>query len=101
MVTVLKIINPLALPGLIFSGFIRVPFKEFFWTTLFLNIIHAIVFSLIGYYSGVISNRILQYFGIGKYFIVPVIVILVVLAYYLVGLIYKLIVKKINLDSIS
>lgn len=96
IVTIVKLINPIAMPGLIFCGFINVPFKKFFITTLLLNIIHAIIFSFLGYYSGIAVNTFLKYLKIGEYLIIPIIVILTAILYFLLKKESKIITKKFN-----
>jgi membrane protein DedA with SNARE-associated domain len=64
---VTKIVPPLPSPGIILSGFVKIPFKKFFWTYLIFNILYAAIFVLLGYYSGIAVSTFSHYFKLTEY----------------------------------
>jgi membrane protein DedA with SNARE-associated domain len=71
-----KTVPPFPVPGIILSGFMKVPFKRFFWVYLAFNIIYAVVFVALGYYAGLAANLSLKYFKLGE-LLLPIAVVLV------------------------
>lgn len=77
---IFKITPVLPLPGLILTGFMKVPFFTFLATAFIFNLISAIVFSSLGFYSGIAVSRITAYFNLTQ-IIIPIIIILIVIIY--------------------
>ena len=89
-----KTIPPLPIPGIILSGYVKIPFKKFFWTYMFYNVIYAIIFVSLGYYSGFAVNTVLHYLKLGEYiFLASLITFLI---FYLIT---KGIIKRYSVDS--
>jgi len=62
-----KTVPPLPLPGIVISGFAKVPFRKFFFIDLIYNIFYAIFFVALGYYSGIITDTSLRLFKLGQF----------------------------------
>jgi membrane-associated protein len=92
-IILIKSVPPLPLPGIIISGFMKMPFKKFFWIDLIYNIFYAILFITLGYYSGLVTNMSLKYFKLGEY-ILPIAVILTIIVYILIRRVSAAIVKN-------
>jgi len=92
-ISLIKLVPPLPLPGLILTGFLKVNFKKFFLIALIFNIIFGSLFVLLGFYSGITVNVILKYLKLGEY-VLPLALILGVAVYLLVNFISKKISKK-------
>lgn len=82
-IILIKSIPPLPLPGIIISGFMKMPFKKFFWIDLIYNILYAILFIALGYYSGLVTNMSLKYFKLGE-LLIPIAIILIIGVYLLI-----------------
>jgi membrane protein DedA with SNARE-associated domain len=62
-----KLIPGFAIPGILLAGFMKVPFKKFFSTSLPFDIVAAILFTLAGFYSGIGIGTLLKYLELEKY----------------------------------
>jgi membrane-associated protein len=76
----IKLCPMIPIPGLILSGFTKIPFKKFLFYDILFNVIFSVIFVLFGYYFGSLINSIFKYFRIGQYSIVGV-VLLVLIVY--------------------
>jgi len=77
-----------AIPGLSLAGFVKMHFKKYWWVITITNLFVAIFITALGFYSGVAINTIAQYFKLSKY-LLPLAIILIIGAYFLIKLIYK------------
>ena len=77
-----KLIPPLPIPGLILSGYMKIPFKKFILTSSITNIFGVLFFLLLGFYSGIAVSNFLKYLKMSE-FIIPILVILLVGVYFL------------------
>jgi membrane protein DedA with SNARE-associated domain len=68
--------------GLFLTGFMKVKFKKFFLTSLIFNVTASLIFTLLGFYSGVAINEMSKYFKTTE-IILPLLLVLVI-AFYLV-----------------
>lgn len=82
-----KAIPNLPVPGLILSGFAKISFKKFFWSTLIINLIFAAVYTSLGFYSGIVVSSSLKYFRIAEY-LIPAVIILSILTYFITKFLY-------------
>jgi len=69
------------IPGLVLAGFTRIPFSKFFKTVILFNLIASVIFTAIGFYSGMAANSIMRYLRIGEYALLLVIPLVVFLYY--------------------
>ncbi|VVB79872.1 SNARE associated Golgi protein [uncultured archaeon] len=83
-ITFVKLVPPLPIPGLILTGFAKVPFKKFLYIDVIVNVIYSVFFVIAGFYLGFAASQIFSYFKIGQY----AILLLIPLAI-LVYLVYK------------
>ncbi|MEK6932966.1 MAG: VTT domain-containing protein [Nanoarchaeota archaeon] len=65
-----KLIPGFAIPGLALAGFSKVSFKKFFIISLTLNLLSAILFTVLGFYSGITVSSLLKYLKLEKYILV-------------------------------
>ena len=65
-----KLIPGFAIPGLALAGLSKVSFKKFFIISLTLNLLSAILFTLLGFYSGITVSSLLKYLKLEKYILV-------------------------------
>jgi membrane protein DedA with SNARE-associated domain len=87
-----KIIPNFPIPGLILTGFSKLEFKKFFWTTLVSNCVLAIVFTSLGFFSGVVTTLFLKYFKLVEYAL-PIAILLSIALYFFVKWLYSYISK--------
>jgi membrane protein DedA with SNARE-associated domain len=87
-----KIIPNFPIPGLILTGFSKLEFKKFFWTTLVSNCVLAIVFTSLGFFSGVVTTLFLKYFKHVEYAL-PIAILLSIALYFFVKWLYSYISK--------
>lgn len=80
VLTVIKLINPITLPGILFSGYVKISFRTFFWMDLLLNVIFALVFVPLGYFSGIAIGTFLDYLKLTQHLLL-IGLIMVVLIY--------------------
>lgn len=83
----LKLIPGLSVPGIMLAGFSKVSFKRFFIISTILNVIFGVIFTLLGFYSGIAVETILRYLRLEK-------IILIILAFLII--ILYLIIKYFN-----
>ncbi|MCX6707397.1 MAG: glycosyltransferase, partial [Candidatus Woesearchaeota archaeon] len=76
-ITLFKLTPGLAIPGLIIAGFTKVSFKRFFIVMLLFNMSSAIMFTLLGFYSGIAASTIFKYFKIGDYILLAMIPLII------------------------
>lgn len=62
MLALVKITPPHPAPGLILAGIVEVPFPKFLFYALLTSIPSAVLFSLLGYYTGSSYTLFLNYF---------------------------------------
>lgn len=82
-IILIKSVPPLPFPGIVISGFMKMPFKKFFWIDLVYNIFYAILFIALGYYSGLVTNISLKYFKLGE-LLIPIAIVLILGVYLLI-----------------
>ena len=94
-----KVIPNLPIPGLVLSGFIKLPFKKFFWTTIILNVVLAIIYTTLGFYSGRVVS---SFFGELKRmeYIIPIALVGGFLIFLLTKLVYSKLSKYFNKHDI-
>lgn len=68
-VVLLKITPFIPIPGIILSGFLRLPIKKFFLISLICNILTALIFVPLGFYLGLATINILKYIDLGGYLV--------------------------------
>lgn len=83
----IKTIPPLPAPGILLSGYMKIPFKKFFLIDFIFNIGYAIIFISLGYYSGLAANASLKYFQLGE-LLIPLGILLTFILYYLIKFFY-------------
>ncbi len=64
--SIVKLINPIATPGLAFAGMTNVSFKKFLVYVLLAGVPFAVLFTALGYYSGIAYNVFANYLKIGE-----------------------------------
>jgi len=85
-----KLTPGLAIPSLILAGLTKMKFKKIFVICTLFNVVSALLFSALGFYSGIAAESILKYLRMEQY-ITPILVLLTVVIY----LVIKRIKKKI------
>jgi len=85
---VLKLTPGLGIPGILLAGFTKVPFRKFFMISLIFNIISALIFCTLGFYSGIAIGTLFKYLKLEEY-IVFALIALTVLVYFFIKFIYK------------
>jgi membrane protein DedA with SNARE-associated domain len=78
-----KFIPGLAIPGLMLAGFSKVPFKKFFIASTIFNVSSAIIFTLLGFYSGITISSFLKYLKLEKYILI-ILVVSVISVYFII-----------------
>lgn len=78
----IKLTPVLPVPGLILAGFARISMRRFFYVTILFNLISTVLFTAIGYYSGLALTTLARYLKIESYILI--IVIPIALIFYLV-----------------
>lgn len=78
-----KLIPGFAIPGLIFAGFSKLQFKTFFKIDFLFNFCSAVLFTLLGFYSGITISSFLRYLKLEKY-ILFVFLVFVVMIYFII-----------------
>ena len=78
---------------MLLTGFVKVDFKRFFWTTFLFNLVSAILFVALGFYSGVAISSVARFFKFGG-FIVPLLILTVIGIYFLARKISRIIAEK-------
>jgi membrane protein DedA with SNARE-associated domain len=79
--------------GLFLTGFMKVPFKKFFLTSLIYNLIASVIFCILGFYSGIAINeisKVLKLTGI----IIPLLIVFIIIFYFAIKLIAKKLLKS-------
>lgn len=82
-ISLVKLIPPLPLPGLIMAGFLNVNFKKFFLVSLVFDLFAGAFFVLLGYYSGITLSALTHYLKLGNY-VLLIALFITVLIYFLV-----------------
>lgn len=90
---IIKLTPLLPAPGLILSGFMKVSFRKFLLIDIIFNVAAALIFTALGFYSGVSLGSITRYLKMG-WFLVPLFVILIIIVYFILKKINKAIAKK-------
>jgi membrane protein DedA with SNARE-associated domain len=78
-----KLTPGLAIPGLLAAGFMRVQFRKFFFIDAIIDTLGAIIFTLSGFYSGIVTINLLKLYKLEGFMVLPFLV-LVVAIYFLV-----------------
>lgn len=87
-------LNPvLPLPGLILSGFVKIPFKKFILIDFIFNLGGALIFTLLGFYSGLAVNTFAKFLNLGE-IVIPFIIILLITVYFLIRKFTGIIARK-------
>ena len=81
MLTIIKIIPFLALPGLILAGAVRIPVKKYIAWSLIITLPSSLFFLIIGYYFGAAYATISRYLNYGGYAAFGFLVIFAVIYY--------------------
>lgn len=81
-VIIVKLVPPLPIPGLILTGFMRMHFKKFFLTQAAINIIGGTLFTLLGFYSGLLTDSALKYLRFGE-LMLPAFILIIIGLYFL------------------
>ena len=87
--TFMKLVPPFPVPGLLFAGFSKVSIKKFFMVDITFNFISTLIAVFLGFYIGLASSKLFDYFDMGKYFLILIIPIAL-----LIYLIYHKIFKE-------
>jgi membrane protein DedA with SNARE-associated domain len=91
----IKVTPMIPIPGIMLAGFLKIPFKRFFSISIVVDFFAVLIFSAVGYYSGVAGLGIVKYFRLEK-FIIPIIFLLIVFIYWLSKKIYRFVIKNIK-----
>lgn len=75
-VIIFKLTPGLAIPGLILAGFTKVPFKRFFIVMTIFNISSAVLFTLLGFYSGIAVGTLLKFLRLEQYILLASIILI-------------------------
>lgn len=94
-ITFIKLVPPFPLPGLILTGFARVPIKKFFLIDMTFNLVSSIIATIIGFYFGVAISSVFGYFKISQYAII-LLLPLAILFYFFYKKMTKKILEEIN-----
>ena len=87
-----KVIDPIAVPGILIAGFMKVPFKKFFWIDLLMNFLQAILMTALGFYSGILVDTSLKYFKL-SFYLLPIAVVLIFVVWFGIKRVYRLLTK--------
>lgn len=90
-----KLMPFLPIPGIILCGFSRMNFKKFFITSLILDVIGASFFAILGFYSGIATTKVLEYFNL-KQFLIPIFILLIIVVYFLTRYLFRHLSKIMN-----
>jgi membrane protein DedA with SNARE-associated domain len=90
-----KVMPILPVSAVLITGFMRVPFKKFFWVNFAVDFSYSLIFVVLGFYSGVVVNSSLKYFKLTE-FLLPVIVVLTIAIYFVINSIYKKASRRFN-----
>ena len=82
--SIMKIILPLAAPGIVILGTSKVSFRKFALLALIMGIPFSLFFTIIGFYSGVAFNSLFEYFKLGE-----VAILIFLLFFILIWFLYK------------
>ncbi len=86
--SLIKLVPPLPVPGLLLIGFLRVSFKRFLITSLIINALSSIVLTILGFYSGIAVSTLSTYYKITEYTLL-ISIIFIAASYFLTRLIYS------------
>jgi membrane protein DedA with SNARE-associated domain len=78
-----KLTPILPIPALILSGFIKVPLKKFLPTIFLLNLAGAVIFTLLGFYSGLAVITFSKFLKVTD-LIIPFLIVIVIGVYFLI-----------------
>jgi|SRR3989344_2070737 len=92
---VIKLTPPLPVPGLIISGALNIPSKTFFFYSIIISLIYSLLFSILGFYSGVAFDTIANYVKYSE-ILIGIAVIAVILVWMFLRYIPKKISKRIE-----
>ncbi|PIN90082.1 hypothetical protein COU57_04615 [Candidatus Pacearchaeota archaeon CG10_big_fil_rev_8_21_14_0_10_32_14] len=70
-------LTPMASPGLIFLGYLKVPLRRFLLYSAIISLIFSMFFVAIGYYLGYAFDNWLKYFKITEYLFYFIIIVLI------------------------
>jgi membrane protein DedA with SNARE-associated domain len=96
-VALVKISPFIPIPGLILIGASEVPIKKFLFFSLITSFVYSLIFTLLGFYSGVAFNALARYVD-NSSIIIGVAVVLGIGAWYLIRYISSKITKRKGLD---
>lgn len=82
----IKFVMPI--PGLFVAGFVKIPFRKYFMTIFIFNILSAIIFASLGYYSGLAVNSFVRYVKLTE-LILPIFAVVIILILILINYIHK------------
>jgi membrane protein DedA with SNARE-associated domain len=94
-VVFIKLTPFVPIPGIMLAGFLKLPYRKFFSTSILIDIGAITLYSIVGYYAGITANSIANYFKWGPYALL-VIAISILLAFYAVKRIYFFASEKIR-----
>jgi membrane protein DedA with SNARE-associated domain len=86
-ILVVKHVPPLPVPGILLFGFMKMDFLKFFIVSTIMNILGSVLFVGLGYYSGILTDSALKYLKASE-FLIPVLVLLGIGAYFLSKFLY-------------
>ena len=92
---VIKLTPPLPVPGLIISGALNIPSKTFLFYSIIISLIYSLLFSILGFYSGVAFDTIANYVKYSE-ILIGIAVIAVILVWMFLRYIPKKISKRIE-----
>lgn len=78
----IKIISPLATPGLILMGATRMDFKKFAFWSIAAILPTSLFYLVLGYYFGAAYNSVQRYLNLGIYVLVAAAVVVVAIAWF-------------------
>lgn len=81
-IAIVKLVPLLAIPGLILIGFMKVPPKKFIIADFILNMVFAILFVSLGYYSGITISAFATYVKRSE-IVIPIALIIIGAIYYI------------------
>lgn len=93
--TVIKLVPPLPLPGIILCGAAGMQLRKFLFYSFMINFSAFTVFTVLGFYSGAAFVSIAKYLHYGQ-FIVGALIVLLLAAWLIIRLLSKKISKKIE-----
>lgn len=90
-----KLVPGIAIPGMILAGFSKISFKKFLFISFIFNVSSAMLFTCLGFYSGITISNFMRYLNVGKYILI-ILFLNIVIIYFLIKFINKHFLNKNN-----